>query len=374
MTAEVVVYGASGNTGKLVCWKLAERGIPFIAAGRNKQRLEEQMAKVPELEGADYECVAVEHTEEALGELLKGKKVMCNMVGPFMQLGEPVVRACLENNVHYIDTTGEQDFMRFVEAEYGQAFKEKDLMLAPATSMMWASGAIAAEIALETPGIDTVDILYSPSSTPSVASTMSFLRMCCQPQFLLENNELVEWPSATAYSVQIPGMHRARTALPWSGGGEPIWYATDDRIRNCTVMTAFNNDRVMEWAMKLIKEFDEKYKDAPREEQERVTNEWGNQISVGEPERENEDIHRTVVSCYARGKTQAVSVILWGTCGYIQTGSIQAITTQALLEGKAKEFGFVNPARAIGARQFVNELSEEGLHCEMDKINNFRHF
>jgi short subunit dehydrogenase-like uncharacterized protein len=59
MTAEVVIYGASGYTGKLIAWHMAEYGIPFIAAGRSQQRLEEQMAKVPELEGHDYECVEV---------------------------------------------------------------------------------------------------------------------------------------------------------------------------------------------------------------------------------------------------------------------------------------------------------------------------
>jgi len=37
-TPKVVVYGASGYTGKLICWKLAERGIPFVAAGRSMKK------------------------------------------------------------------------------------------------------------------------------------------------------------------------------------------------------------------------------------------------------------------------------------------------------------------------------------------------
>ena len=57
-TYDVVLYGASGYTGKLTAWKLAERGIPFIAAGRNKERLQEEMSRVPELAGHDYQCVA----------------------------------------------------------------------------------------------------------------------------------------------------------------------------------------------------------------------------------------------------------------------------------------------------------------------------
>ena len=56
MSAEVVLYGASGYTGKLIAWHLAENGIPFIAAGRNRERLQEQMAKAQEeLDIREYE-------------------------------------------------------------------------------------------------------------------------------------------------------------------------------------------------------------------------------------------------------------------------------------------------------------------------------
>ena len=66
---QVVIYGASGYTGKLIAWHLAEYGIPFIAAGRNQARIEEQMALVPELKNADYSCEEVAHDEEALARL-----------------------------------------------------------------------------------------------------------------------------------------------------------------------------------------------------------------------------------------------------------------------------------------------------------------
>ena len=92
---QVVVYGASGYTGKLVAWKLATRGIPFIAAGRNAARLEAEMAKVPELKGHDYRCAAVAHDAASLQTLFSGAKVVINVTGPFMQIGRPVVEAAL---------------------------------------------------------------------------------------------------------------------------------------------------------------------------------------------------------------------------------------------------------------------------------------
>ncbi|WP_228044155.1 hypothetical protein [Streptomyces ferrugineus] len=43
----VVVYGASGYTGRLVCEYLREYRIPFIAAGRDKARIQESSTRSP---------------------------------------------------------------------------------------------------------------------------------------------------------------------------------------------------------------------------------------------------------------------------------------------------------------------------------------
>ena len=192
---EVVLYGASGYTGKLTAWKLAERGIPFTAAGRNQTRLAEEMAKVPELKGHDYECVGIAHEKAALVKLFTGKKVVLNIVGPFMQLGLPVVEAALEAGCHYFDTTGETDWMALLQREYGRAFAAKGLALCPGNSYMWTEGNLATEIALETPGIDTLDVVYLADSDTSVASTMSFLQNVHEPAIFSEK------PGARAMAV-----------------------------------------------------------------------------------------------------------------------------------------------------------------------------
>ena len=49
-TRPVVVYGASGYTGRLVCEFLRHYGLPFVAAGRDKARLESAMRLVPGIE------------------------------------------------------------------------------------------------------------------------------------------------------------------------------------------------------------------------------------------------------------------------------------------------------------------------------------
>lgn len=82
-TKPVVVYGASGYTGRLTCEYLREYNIPFIAAGRDANLVRQVMeTKVPGIETADYEVRQVENNVDALTELFKGAKVVCNMVGP----------------------------------------------------------------------------------------------------------------------------------------------------------------------------------------------------------------------------------------------------------------------------------------------------
>jgi short subunit dehydrogenase-like uncharacterized protein len=357
---EVVVYGASGYTGKLTAWKLADRGIPFIAAGRNKERLEHEMAKVPELKGHDYQCVGVAHEREALCELFKGKKADINIVGPFMQLGRPVVEACLAAGSNYFDTTGETDWMFMLKREFGPAFAAKSLALCPGNSYMWTEGNLAMEIALETPGIDTLDVIYLGDSEVSVASTMSFLRMCVQPQYFIRNRQLVQWPWATPYQVHVPGEHALLNALPWSGGGESVWFEGDARVRNCQVLVSFRNQERFNGVVGLLQKFEAECRQLDPAKQEAVTNEWGKGITQSEPERENPDVNRCTLSCQGRGNTNSVSVILRGNSPYAQTGVFGAEAARRVLRGQLGAVGFVSPAQAFGARNLVAAQAEEG--------------
>jgi hypothetical protein len=359
---QVVLYGASGYTGLHVAWKLAERGIPFIAAGRNKERLERQLAAMPELKNATYEVAAVKHDELSLTELFRGRKVVHNLVGPFMQLGEPVVRAALAAGLHYLDATGEQDWMIHIRKNYAAQFAAKHLALAPATASMWNSGLLVAEAALEKEGVDSLDILYTLHGIPSVSSTLSFMRMCCQPQLYLSNNTLVPWAAATGVQVSVPGTHQILTALPWSGGGESLFYENDHRVRNCTTLVAFRNQALMGLLIPKMAEFQEKYAHLSPEDQERATNAWAMQIAPqGDMAREDYTQHRVLFTCHGRGTLVARSVAMWGVTGYVMTGVIGATTIDALLRNRGRAVGFQAAAHVVGVKQLHAELVSDGV-------------
>jgi hypothetical protein len=360
MSNPIIVYGASGYTGKLICWHLAELHLPFIAAGRDKARLEAELSQVPELVGADYEVVEVEHQVKALTELFARGSIVYNVVGPFMQLGEPVVAAALAAGCHYFDTTGETDWMQFVRDKFGNDFAAKGLLLVPACSYMWAAGNVAAEIALEATGIDTLDLLYIADSATSVASTKSFLRMCTSPQHYLEHNQLATWPFATSYDVRSPDQHRTYKALPWSGGGEAIWYMNDERVTNCSTLVGFRDERMFTAVFNTLLHFEENYRHHSVEEREALTNKIGGELTQEEPNREDPNRNRSVVSCLGRGNTTGVSVVLRGNSPYLQTAAIAADICYWTLTGKTSSSGFKSPAVAFGARRILSALADRG--------------
>lgn len=360
---KVVLYGASGYTGKLVAGQLAARGIPFIAAGRNVERLKSELANSPETANAAYKVAAAPAEVNALTELFRGKVAVYNTVGPMMQLATPVVEAALAAGCHYFDSSGEQDWVLHFRKTWGAKFAQRKLAGIPCMSMMWTSGNVASELVLETAGIDSLDILYVPlGSAPSVGSTLSFLRMSCQPQYKLVNKELVEWPPATTFQAIAPGGgHEVLTCLPWSGGAEPVWYQHHERVRTCKVLVCFGTQEMMTQVAGLTREFAAKWADKPVEEQERATNEMGRSMTTQEPPRDDPNVSRTLVSCYGRGPTSHSTAILWGVRGYDQTGHIAAAIVQRVLGGKLLAHGFQSPSGAFGARNLIRDWSESGL-------------
>lgn len=365
---KVLIYGASGYTGKLVAERLARRGIPFYFAGRNKDKLEAALKVVEERHGAPFaaEIAVAGNIKEELVLLFSKVDVVINVAGPFMQVAWPVVEAALECNCHYIDTTGEQDWTHALQHKFGDAFASKGLLLSPACSYMWTAGALAAEVVLEQEGIDSLEIVYQlDNALPSEASTKSFLRMqgSADKQFYLKLNELLAWPNDRSYDVVVPHRMNPYRALPWGGGCEPIWYKNDPRVINCKVLTAFG-DEIVENVVGIIKEFNNRAVGLSEEERELLTNQMGAEMSQGEPEPDKPDSGRSMIVCYGQGPQGSKTFCLSMTTPYCWTGDICAEAAERLLAGQLKAPGFQSAAVAFGHLELLQAFHKLG-YCNL---------
>jgi short subunit dehydrogenase-like uncharacterized protein len=110
----VVVFGASGVTGRRVAAYLAERagelGASWAVAGRDPARLERVLAEVGM--AAPVTIVADVDDPASLLAMASRTRVVLDLVGPYTLYGEPVIEACIASGAHYVDLTGEMPFVR----------------------------------------------------------------------------------------------------------------------------------------------------------------------------------------------------------------------------------------------------------------------
>jgi len=155
----IAVYGATGYTGRLVAAELRRRGAECVLAGRSQAKLE----IVAEDLGGDIPVQAASLDDAAaLRELLEPCAAVIACAGPFVDHGEPVLGAALETRTHYLDTTGEQGFIRKVFEDYGPSAERSGVALVTAMGFDYVPGdMIAALTARDFGPLDEIVLAYS---------------------------------------------------------------------------------------------------------------------------------------------------------------------------------------------------------------------
>ena len=154
----IAVYGATGFTGKLVAAELQRRGVDLVISGRSREKLE---ALSTQLGGVPTVTASVDDPA-ALRSLLEPCAAVIACAGPFTLHGEPVLAAAAETGTHYIDTTGEQPFMKMVFDRYGAIAERSGAALMTGMGFDYVPGDLIASVTAEGMGpLDEIVIAYS---------------------------------------------------------------------------------------------------------------------------------------------------------------------------------------------------------------------
>ena len=114
----IVLFGATGYTGRLVAEALVATGAKPLLAGRSRSSLDDLKLEL-ELGGGLDTAVADVNDPPSVRELLGPGDVMLSTVGPFARWGAPAIEAAIDAGVPYLDSTGEPAFIRRVFEEWG---------------------------------------------------------------------------------------------------------------------------------------------------------------------------------------------------------------------------------------------------------------
>ena len=171
MAGRVVLFGATGYTGRLTAEAMVGRGLRPVLAARDAGRLKRLSSDL----GAELELAEADVADPpSVRELVERGDVLVTTVGPFVRFGAQAAAAATTAGAHYLDSTGEPPFIRDVFERYGPVAERAKCAMLTAFGYDWVPGNLAGGIALERAGdravrVDTGYFITGPSDPTSMS-------------------------------------------------------------------------------------------------------------------------------------------------------------------------------------------------------------
>ena len=203
-----LVYGATGYTGNLIAREAARRGLRPILAGRSPDRLEPLAREL----GFDWRSFPLDRPD------LSGCALVLHCAGPFIETMRPMVDACLEAGVHYLDITGEIPVFEAVYARDAEA-KTRGIALIPGVGFdVVPTDAIASLLSRRLPDATELQLAFSTSRGSSISpgTLQTMVESIGEGGAIRRDGKLVRVPHAyDVREIPFPSRSRLAVTIPW---------------------------------------------------------------------------------------------------------------------------------------------------------------
>jgi short subunit dehydrogenase-like uncharacterized protein len=242
----IAVYGATGYTGRLVTAELAAAGVDLVISGRNRRKLDVLASDT------DGEVAVREATLDdpaSLRTLLADCAVVVDCAGPFIHYGEPVLAAAVQTRTHYLDTTGEQAYMKLAFDRYGPGASDAGIAVIPAMGFDYVPGDMIASLTAKgMEEVDEVSVHYCwQGFIPSRGTARTTLEILSDPGIEWRNGNWQRAEAAVnrgAYEFPAPVGRRGMIRYP---AGEQITvprHIPTRNVRTSINASAFASERI----------------------------------------------------------------------------------------------------------------------------------
>ena len=188
----LLLYGATGYTGRLVLDAARLRGLQPILGGRNAAAL----AALAEQTGCEYRAASLSDPQ-ALASALAGVRVVLLAAGPFTRTARPMVDACLALGIHYLDVTGECTVLESL-LERSEAARRRGCTIMPGCGFdIVASDCLARHVANQAPDATRLALGISGLDTRSRGSLRTIAEAAGLPVRRRRNGVIVTVPPGT---------------------------------------------------------------------------------------------------------------------------------------------------------------------------------
>jgi saccharopine dehydrogenase (NAD+, L-lysine-forming) len=352
---QVVVYGATGFTGRLICKELVRRGLSFAVAGRDRQKLDALAASL----GASKPEIIVARLEapDALARMAGRAKVTLACAGPFSQFGKPILDAAIAGGSHYLDITGEAAYMLATTERDAEA-RARGVALINAVGFDVVPSDAAAALAAEIAGAPVAELriaFINQGGRPTQGTTRSALHHADQGGLAFIDGSYVREPVGTVrWRVPFPPPIGVRDcfSIPW-GDLASAPRSTGAR----TLRTFVAMPKALGSFMPLVGVASKTLAWAPmRAFAERCIR----SLPEG-PSDEQRAAGRFAIYAEARGKAGTRAAWVTGGDGYDFTAASAALCAERAAAPEFAAKGALTPTQAFGARALLDGLADSGV-------------
>lgn len=186
----LLIYGATGYTGRMAAERAKALGLTFEIAGRNHPRISALAAEldVP---------FRVFDTEADVENSLSDVSVLLNFAGPFAHTAEPLMRTCIKAGVDYLDITAEINVYRLAERLGAEAASEHVMLLPGVGWDVVPTDSLAVHVAKRVERPLTLSIALQVPGSMSRGSAMSVGEIISAGVLARVDGKLVATPDAT---------------------------------------------------------------------------------------------------------------------------------------------------------------------------------
>lgn len=204
----LLIYGATGYSGRLVARRCAQEGLSPVLAGRSPDALRE----VADSLGCEARVGGLEDVD------LAGVSVLVNCAGPFSKTAQTLTSRCVEAGIHYLDLAGEVN-EHLVAMEYDRPARDAGVLVLPGAAYgIVASDCLAARVAARVPDVRSVEVALKTVGGVSRGSAEVVLGSLRSSGVRRQSGDLVEWrPGAATLKVDFGDGDGPTTVVgnPW---------------------------------------------------------------------------------------------------------------------------------------------------------------
>lgn len=356
----IAIYGATGFTGELIARELKASGADLLIAGRDRAKLEALSAT---LGGVPTAAVPVSDAA-GLRALLEPCAAVVACAGPFTLYGEPIVAAAADTGTHYLDTTGEQPFIRMVFERYGALAAEKGAALVSGMGFDFVPGDMVASLTAEGMGpLDEITIAYGVRGfAPTHGTALSALEMMRADDVVWRDGALRPGPrSADGGSWRFPAPLGEQRMLRYPAGEQ---ITVPRHVETRQVRTLLSGMAVSPRMMPLVVAATPLFGLVMRTRLRRAVAAMVRRQPAGPSESSREDV-RFTVECEARAGSRRRRGVVNGVDVYGMTALSLAQGARLCADPAYDRRGALAPAQAFEPRPFLDAI---GLSTEVEPL------